>query len=296
MKKSIDKIKLFIVITLSVLLVGMVLVGVLGFNGSVDNPNKNVNGYEVQVSVDQNAGDSYDILKTATEEFFANNSLKPVSANTQSINKGRALIYKFDSDVTEKVAGLADYVTGKLVAAELTTVTVDAEVYQVYAKGFSGVWWFVLAAGVAVVVICLYQLVMEKVAGALATVFSSVLAAVLFVALMGITRLPAAPFIAIGITASAVIGAALSASTVNRYKEESSIYNVSAKELTEKIAVTERKKYVLLMIAVALLGIALIAFGLPYLMTAGAQLIVAGLAGTYSAYFGSAVIWSAIKR
>ncbi len=294
MKKSINKLKFFVVITLSLLVVGMALFGIFGLNGSVDYPNKSVNGYEVTVSVDQNAGESYSIMKSATEKYFANKGIKPVANTVQSIGEGRQLIYKFTTDVTANVEGLSDFVMSKL-AAEDTAGTVKTAVNEVYHKDSNGVWWFVLALGIAVVVITLYQLIMEKLAGAIATLASTALSAILFLAIMAITRIPAAPFIAIGIAAAGVIGGILSAATVNRYKEESAIYNVSAKELTEKVAVTERKKYVIFMIAIAILGIALIAFGLPYLMTAGAQLILAGLVGTYSAYFCSAIIWPAIK-
>ncbi len=295
MKKCANKFKLFVVLTLSVLLVGMALFGVFGLNGSIDYPNKNASSYEVSVSVDQNAGDSYSILKSATEEYFASKGITPVANTMQTMRDGKILIYKFTTDVTSSVAGLEDYVTAKLTASDLS-VGVEASVNQVHKTNFDGVWMFVLAIGVAVVVIALYQLIMEKLAGALAVLGSSILSVLVFVALMAIVRIPASPFFAIGIAVSAIIGGVTSSVTVNRFREENAVYNHSADEVVEKVIKTERKKYVIVTVAMAVLGVALIVFGLPYLMSTGAQLILAGLAGTYSAYFCSQYVWTALKN
>lgn len=295
-KTNVNRIKFFIVVTLSLLLVGLVLIGVFGLNTTVDYPNTAVNGYEVQVSVDQKAGNSYDILKSSTEEFFTANGLAP-SGIVQKISDGKALIYKFSNDVTEKVNGLAEFVDGKLEAAGLTTVAVEVEVNQLSNYVFDGIWWLVFACGIAIVAIFIYTLIMEKLAGSLATVFASVLAAILFVALLGITRIPASPFVGIGAAAAAAIAGAASVATVNRYKEEAkNNASLSALEVVEKVAPSERKKYIILGAAIAVTAIALVAFGMPYLMIAGVQLLLAGVAGTFSAYLGSAFMWTAIKN
>jgi preprotein translocase subunit SecF len=295
-KTNIDRIKFFIVATLSLVLVGLVLIGVFGFNTTVDYPNDTANGYELQVSVDQNAGNAYELLKSSTEEYFTANGLTP-SGVVQKISDGKALVYKFKTDVTEKAAGLAAFVDGKLEAAGLTTVEVSADVYQLSSTSFDGVWTMVLACGIAVVAIFVYALIMEKLAGSLATVFSSVVAAILFVALLGITRIPAAPFVGIGAAAAAVIAGASSVATVNRYREEAkNNANLSAAEVIEKVAASERNKYIILGAAIAVTAIALAVFGVPYLMIVSGQLLLAGVAGTFSAYLGSAFMWAAIKN
>ena len=293
-KTTIDRIKFFIVATLSILLVGFIILGIFGFNGTVDYPNKSVNGYELQVSVDQKAGDAYGIMKTSTEEFFNNNGLTPVNAS-QTLANGKTIIYKFDKDVTDKVAALKEYVSGKLTAAELS-VDFTAEVYELYKQGFDGVWWLILAGGIALVIIFVYALIMEKLAGSVAIIFSSVLSALLFVALLAITRIPAAPFVGAGVIAAAVIGGAMSVATVNRFKEENKNNDsLSVKDITDKVLKTERDKYIIFGAAVAVASVAFIVFGLSYLMIAGAQLLLAGLAGTFTAYLGSTFMWSVIK-
>lgn len=296
-KTNIDRIKFFIVVTLSLLLVGLVLLGVFGFNGTVDYPNDNVNGYELQVSVDQKAGNSYEILKNSAEEYFVANGLSPVSGTLQTVSDGKTLIYKFNADVTANADALAKYVNEKLDAAGLTTVEASAEVYELNAHGFDGGWTVVLVCSIALVAIFVYALIMEKLAGSLATIFSSALAALLFIALLGITRIPAAPFVGIGVASAAVIAGAASVATVDRYREEYKKNNtLSAREITYKVLDGERKKYILLGASVLVVSVAIATFGLPYLMIAGAQLLVAGIAGTFSAYLGSAFVWSAVKR
>ena len=68
-----------------------------------------------------------------------------------------------------------------------------------------------------------------------------------------------------------------------------------AKELIEKMFKLEKKKYLLVLIAVALVGIALIATMASYFMIAGAQLIVLSVVATASGYFGVPLLWNAIK-
>ena len=292
------KTKFFIVVTLAIVLVGMALVGIFGFGGTSDYPNDSVAGYEVVVSVNHNAGDAVSVLKTSSEEFFKSKGIQFVSGATQELDKGKILIYKFTTDVTSSVEELETFVGEKLTAADLTSVKASAEINVINARGFSGVWWLVLACGIAVVAIFIYALIMEKLAGALATVFSGAVAALLFISLLGITRISAAPFVAVGIAMSVALACALAVATVNRFKVESKNSenaSLAASEVADKVLAKEKTKYVLFAVVVALAAIALAVFMLPYLMIAGVQLLIAGLSATFAAYFGSAFIWAAVK-
>ena len=292
-KLNLNKNKLFIIITLVVLVVGMTLFGVFGFNQSVD-----YNGsYELKVSVDQKSGNATEILCEKTSEFISKNSLKPSGA-VQKLDEGKIIIYKFNTDVTDAVAGIDDYVSTALTAEGLTTVGVEVSVGETAPRTSSNAWWVVLAIGIAVVVAFVYVAIMDKLAAAVSTIFSAVLSALLFVALMGITRVPALPFVAIGLAVSVAVSMALSVSTLRRYKEEgknSANEKLSAKELTEKLFAVETRKHLVALCAIALGAIALVVMGLTTVMFAGVQLLLAGIVGVYTATFSTPFIWSAIK-
>lgn len=294
-----NKIKYFIIVTLSLLVVGITLFSVFGFNQTVDYKES----YELQISIDQRATGATDVLSTSVDEYFATKGIAPVCGGKQVIDNGMGLLFKFDKDVSSNVTEIKEYVEGKLLSsgintAEITAVEVVANAYVVKdAKGFDD-WMLLVGAAVAVVCIFVYALIMVKLTGALATLFSAILSSVAFIALMAITRLPAEPFVAIGCIFAGILGGVLALSSIARYREEeknSANEKLSAKELIEKMFKLEKKKYLLVLIAVALVGIALIATMASYFMIAGAQLIVLSVVATASGYFGVSLLWNAIK-
>jgi hypothetical protein len=114
---------------------------------------------------------------------------------------------------------------------------------------------------------------------------------------MGITRIPAAPFVTIGGALSIILAGVISIATVNKYKMESKKADKATPvEIVEIVACKAKKLYILIGGAVLLSAIALCALGLPYVMLAGAQVLVAGISGIASAIFGTPFIWSLIKK
>ena len=294
------KIKYFIIATLSLLVVGITLLGVFGFNQTADFKES----YELQVSIDQRAVGATEVLSTSVDEYFASKGIAPVCGGKQVTDDGMGLIFKFNSDVSSYSTELKQYVEGKLLAggintAEVTAVEVfvNASVIK-EAEGFDD-WMLLVGAAVAVVCIFVYALIMTKLTGALATLFSSVLSAIGFVALLAITRLPAQPFVTIGCIFSGILGGVLALSSIARFREEdknTANDKLSTKELVEKMLKVEKKKYLLVLIAVALIGVALVATTASYFMIAGAQLIITAIVATASGYFGVPLIWNAIKN
>ncbi len=296
MKKSVCGLKVFVIATLIIVLVGALLIGIFGFNGTVDNPNKVADGYELQVSVNQNVSDADKIITEASEEFFKTNKLG-TKGISQEVAEGKSVIYKFNKDVSGYADQLKTFVLSKLEAKNLSLeVTVD--VREVNGQGYSNLSSLVIALVIATVAIFVYSLIIEKLAGALATIFSAFVSVLAFIALLGITRIPALPFIGVGIAVALVVSSALSVSTSNRFREETkntANSSLSASELTFEVSNKEKNKYIIFAIIVALISIALIAFALPHLMIAGAQILIAGLCGVGASYFGTPLIWSAVK-
>ena len=100
MKNVLGKFKWFIIAALVLIVAGMTLFGVLGFNNTVDYKDS----YEVHVGIDQSVDAAKVILKDASENYFEEKDIK--YSSYQVVDDGVKLIYKFKNDVTSDVSGL----------------------------------------------------------------------------------------------------------------------------------------------------------------------------------------------
>ncbi len=277
--------KLCIIITLILIVAGMAFFAI-GPNQTVDYSNS----YEVRVSVNQKTG--IETVKSATEKYFSDNGIKTAEYAFQELDDGKVLIYKFKNEVPEKIYGLANYVQPQL--EETLKVTVDVDEVVANDNQLSG--WVLVALGIATVAIFLYALIMEKLSGAIATLSSSIFSAVLFVALINLTRIPAYPFFGVGIGFALAFGATLSVSTANRLKEEYKLANgVDAFAVADKVMETEKNKYLFTLIILLIGAVAVSALFLPYLMIVGGQIALAGVSALGIAYFTTPLVWASIK-
>ncbi len=277
--------KLFVIITLVLLVVGMTLFGVLGFNQTVDNKKS----YEVRVSVTLNIQESKETLLTETNAFFNEKGIKPQNYAFQTIGEGKTLIYKFNKQVD--VSGLQEHLKSKI---ENNDVVVENN--EVIGNSKFDIGWLLLALGLSALAIFVYAIIMEKLAASVAVISSSVASFVMFVALMGILRIPAYPFVGVSMAVSMILGAALSLATSTRLREEyKNVERPDVKEISEKVMKEEGKKYLSALVAVAIGAIALSVFLSAYMVVVAGQLVVAGLVGCAMSYFLTPIIWSAIK-
>ncbi|MBQ3220120.1 MAG: hypothetical protein IJB32_06000 [Clostridia bacterium] len=294
MKSSIiKKAKIFFIVALVVLVAGLTMFGVFEFNQAIDYKN----GYEMQVSVDQKTESTVKVIKDATDKYLADKGIKAVDYATQTLDGGMTVIYKFSYDVTNDVKDLKATVQKALDAdGKVAGVTADVVVSQVSGKDNASIGWIMLALGLAIVGMFVYALIMEKLAGAVATIFVSVLSAILYLALMGLTRIPAAPFVGVGGFIAVVISSIIAVATVNRYKNECKKAEKKTKaEIVDKVANNAKNIYILFGVAVLLVAVAICAI-MPYLMFVGAQIVVAGICGISSAVFGTPFMWALVKR
>ena len=293
MNGLIKKFKWFIVATLAILVVGMTLFGIFGFNNTVDYKES----YEVKVSIDQNVDDAVKILKETTDKFFETNGIDDKGYAFQTQGDGTTLIYKFSSlsdAQLAKIDGL-ESVLNTALASTSAEATVEPNVVSGANDLQSG--WVILALGIAMVAIFIYLLIMEKLASAVAVICSSALSTLLFVALMAITRVPAIPFVEVLACLVGIIGAVLAVTTVGRYREEikNTTGKFSAASVADAVAKKDKKKYLLALIAILVAAVAVAAFFVPYIMIMGAQIAIAGLVATFSAYFMTPFMWVLIK-
>lgn len=287
------KMKWFIISALIVLLVGMTLFGVFGMNNTVDYSSS----YEVEVRVDQGFTEANDVLKTSADKYFADNGVGVVSY--QIVDEGSAIIYKFSEDVTEKVSGLKLAVDTALDGNDKTKdVSTTVKVNQVVGNKPLQVGSVLLACGIGLVVMFICALFIGKLASALSVVCSYVGAALIFIALMGITRIHTLPHVEYSVIFASVLSAVLSMITVAKYRQaiKNATTKVSALSIAEKVTASQSKVYLFTLISVLVASVALIALFVPYMMIAGLQLALAGISAVSVAYFITPLIWTAIKK
>ncbi len=280
------KSKLFIVISLVVLVVGMALLSV-GLNQTVDYKDS----YEVRVSVNQRTG--IETIRTETEKFFDDNGIKAKDFAYQELGDGKILVYKFNNEVPEKVNELQAHLQSKLTDTLKATVEID----EVVTNQSEITGWVALALGIAVVGIFIYSIIMEKLAGSVATACASLLSGLLFISLMSITRIPAYPFIGVATAFAMALGAGMTVTTISRLNEEykNSANKVSAFEIAEKVEKAECLKYLFTAIILLIVVATISAFFVPYLMIVGGQIALAGICALAVSHLGAPLLWAAIK-
>lgn len=290
----IKKAKIFFISVLVVLVVGLTLFSVFGFNQTVDYRDS----YEVQVSVDQKVGNVLQVTNEATNEYFSQKGIKPIDYTTQILDDGMTVLYKFNSDQTILTTGLKTAVENAIESkSTVKDVFVEVSVREVVASSNVNVGRYILAIVIAIVGAFVYALIVEKLASAVSVAFSMILSAILFMSLMGITRIPASPFATISGIVAVVLAGVISIVTVNRYKAEyKKADKLTNAEIVDKVANNSKKLYLLLGSALLLTAIALCVLGLPYVMIASAQALVAGISGISSAIFGTPFMWCLIKK
>lgn len=294
MNKLANKYKLFIIITLIVVVIGMTLFGIFGFNKTVDYDNS----YEVKVSIEQSVEDAKSTLKTSAEEYLASKDIKSVDYATQQLSDGKILVYKFDKDVEIDALDMKNYIQTKFDNSNLVGITVKAEYSSVRGINSFDALTVILAVGIALVVTFLFMLIMQKLSGAVAMISVSVVSALAFISLLAIVRIPAEPVVAISIGLTIILSAVLSSSTVAKCSEQFKAITQSkpnAMEVAEQVIVNEKNKYLYTAIAVLVASVTIMAFITPYLLFAGLHILFAGVVALAVSYFGTPLMWALIK-
>ena len=295
------KSKVLIIVALIVIVAGLAMFGFLGFNQTVDHKTS----FEVKVEIDQNvtADDETTasaLLENTVNEYFNNNNIKTAKYAFQKLDEGNVLIYKFSKDVELDVDALVNYVQPKITEKfGADVVEVSANYSEVITNDGDYLGWVLLSIAIAVAVVFVYAVIMEKLAGSVAVISSAVLAGLISFALTALVRIPAFSMIGVTVAVATALGAALSISTVNNLKQELKVATANGKaDLGDIVSDTmngECKKYLFVIIASAVACVALSAFLAPYLMFVGLHALVVGLSATCGAYALTPVLWGAIK-
>ena len=290
---AVKKFKLWLIITLTVIVAGMFILGFVGFNNPVDFKVS----YQVKVDVEEDTSNTISIAMDVTEEFFNKKGISDASYAV-TVGDDGTITYKFNSDVADKVDGLKEDLQNALDTANLN-YEAKVSVFESTPYINSDLLGIALAAGVSAVVILIYLLIMEKPASALSVLLSAALSALLFVSLVAITRTPALPFATAMTAFTALLSTLISTIFVGKVRDE--LKNVANDKLSNvEIAGKAFKKSALVLLGVLgasiVAGIVLVAVGTGYLKFLGIQIAIAGISAVFGAGAWTPVIWSGLKK
>ena len=299
MKFSVTKnIKLWITLVISLVVVGLAIFGVFGLNQNPDY----TNSYEAVVSMDTQTSISTQQFTELCEEYFDENDIDYVDSVQQidgPIGK-YSLVYKFTCDVKLDKADMKAFLDDKITDDELV-INVDYNQVVGYDAQNSGK--IILAISVAAVLITLYLFIMNGFKSGISVLISSVVSALLFISIISLARIPAAPFVGIFGCIAFLLNAMLSTGVLSSVKEqvrlnqavELTAERLTSKQIADKAACANLLKVALAFAGLLLAGILFVALGNVYVTFMGLHLIVCAVTSVFSTLFGTTIVWSLLN-
>ena len=293
----VKKLKIFLIVTLAVIVVGMTLFGVFGFNNAV-REDKN---YEVTIRVDQNLSDAGSIIKNQAEKYF--DEIGASYFNYQQLKEGSAFVYSFKDNVIKQSE--LDEILKSSVAelknedGELINVVATATVKEVLPTAENQVLDIFFALLIASAIILIYLLILEKPAVAFTTLINGILSLILFISVASIVRIPAYININVFIVASFVLSMVISAVICSRFKEIASSVGgekMTNVEITSKSIKDSFFRVIIFLAIISLASICLLVAFTPYLVYAFVYMLIAGIVSVYSAILGSIFFLPVLKN
>jgi len=286
--------KIFLIITLVIVVAGSCIFGIFGFNQDVDYSSS----YELNVSLKQNIGEAGSEVKKVTDEYLAEKGISHEAYAFQQGDDGRTHIYKFSADASDKI-DVAELEKKVEDAVKEKAVWIDATVhfYKTTPTRFEQNYLAIIAGVVAVLAIFIYEIFIGKLAGAVSVLCSTVISALLYVALVGGTRIPAGDFIGVGIMLASALAGIFTMSIIEKCKQADD--NVGNKNVSYfEIAQDATKRSMIRMITVSAIGIiaAILIFALGVNFSIALQLIVSIAVSFFTAYGFAGFTWAIIKN
>ncbi len=282
--------KVWFLATVLIVLAGIVLLSVLGFNNTVDYSK----GYELTIGVDQKT-DNLDLIPTVSENFFDENGISPKKYSKVFLNDGAYVVYKFDEVIElDKESLILELET----ALDNKFVEVSAEFKEIKVYKNSNTLSLALALIITAVVVFLFVLIFGKARIALTTIFASVVSVLSYLGMVSLFRIPVCNFLGVFTSLAFAFSIGLTALITFKFKgiqklvsnEKMPLCDVASLGLKESLI-----KFVVLMVAVLLASLGLLIFGTPYLKILALHLLVASVASFATALIGAPSVWALEK-
>ena len=278
--------KLCFVIALSLIVVGMVLFGVFGFNRSIDN---RLN-YQVTVGVDQNIGDAGEKVKSTSENYF--DEIGVDFYKVQVVDEGRAYIYTFAENVID-----SEVLKEKVQTAVGEVVVASCDVIEVSSYSSNQAINVLIALLIASAIIMVYLLIVEKAATTFAVLSNAIFSSILCFALISLTRVPVVS-VEIYIVGAFALSAVASIVLASRLREINSLVGNEKLSYIDVVAKGVKESKLRLSVLLLLTIIASIVIGIaltPDLLSMALCVLILGVASIFASVIGTAIFWPILK-
>ncbi|MBE7086933.1 MAG: hypothetical protein E7369_01365 [Clostridiales bacterium] len=296
MKSIVGKLKIWLIATLVLIVAGMTIFGIFGFNQT----NEYKNSFEVDVSIGVNVSDAGLTVKEASEKFFSDNGLKTTGCAT--LNEGERYIFKFNALSKDQLKNINDNlkttVETALAGKNLSSLSVTVKTGETQPYNYKAVWSIVLALGLAAVAVLAYYTLLEKFSGALTVLCASAISGVLYISLAALTRVPFEPVGGACLALSILLAGVLSGSIVNKCRELSKNVGNDKKSLFELGDMATKSsiiRFALLLSLIVLFAIVLVIVGSALLKFTAIQIVLASVSAFFTAFTWSGIFWAYFK-
>ncbi len=286
--------KIWLVATVLIVLAGIVMLSLFGFNNTVDYSK----GYELTVGVDQKI-EGQDLVFQTAEEYFAEKGIAPKNYTKVYLNDGASVVYKFDSAIEiDKDAIDKDALVLKIENAidnEFALVSVDFNEFSSYKQ--DNVLNFSLALLITAVVIFVLALILGKIKVSLGILLASIVSLIFYLGMVALFRIPVCDFLSVFTALSFIFGAILSAILLFKFKAIAKLSDGknTACEIAKQGAKSSSLKLVVLCGVVVLSAVSLLIFGTTYLKFLALHLLVSSVASISTALIGGSSYWALSK-
>ena len=292
--KILAKTKLWLIIALAVVVAGVAMFAIFGFNQTADNKAS----YEVQVAVDQNVNGAASVAKETAEKYFNEINYKYCGSLTQEYDDGAEYIYKFDTakefNKDELKSRIEEALNEKGLSGLNLEVTVNYK--ETVVTSGVGVWKLVLACAISLVAAFIITAIVNKFASAFTVVVNGVFAFIIHLALVSVTRVPAFPALIVGESTAVILTMLFSFFIVCGFKE-----GLKANEKADVNEITEKElnRSLKTLCLVAILGIfAAIFFAFTfkvYFVYTGLQIAIAIITAFLVSCVSTPSLWKVFK-
>ena len=291
-----NKIKIFLIAIIVVLLAGAVTFGVFGLNTAPDYKN----GYELNVSVDANIGKASEVIKNSTDAYLESKGVSYSDFDVSVIDDGGVLMIRFSEDISQKIS-LTELETAVETAMQdseiLKGIDVTAKLYERKDYSANNTLWISVGLAIALVIAFVYATIAHKIQGSVAVFAVSLLSALVFASILAIVRIPVKNFFLPVIVGTAVLTAIYSLSIVARCSNE--LKNGNEKTSYKEIAKNNSNSVLFGMIVstacLLAFAIAVIILGSAYVKFLGVQVAISAICSFATAFILTGEIWSKLK-
>lgn len=294
---AMNKIKIFLISVIVILLLGALVFGIFGANTAPDYKD----GYELNVSVDANIGKASDVLKSATESYLESKGVQYSKYDVSTLDDGGILIIRFSENISDKIS-----LTDLEVAVEedmqgteiLKSIEVTAKLVERNDYSSNSALWITVGLAVALVLAFVYVTIVHKIQASVAVFAVSILASMVFASILTITRISVRNFFLPSIIATGALSAIFALSIVAKC---TNTLKVSSNDKISYSVIAEKsvKSSILGMIfATGLLvvfALVIVILGSSFFKFLGLQIAISAICSFVTAYILTAFLWEKLK-